>query len=107
MAELSWTTLAAMLGLCLVGWAWHAGLAARELANRVAADTCREGGAQFLDGTVASHGLAFARDRDGRLILRRTYVFDYSEDGYNRKRGFVVVSGGRLDSVGLAPRAVH
>jgi hypothetical protein len=103
---MSWPVFLAIAALLLTGWAWHASLAARELANRIAADTCTRAGVQFLDGTVSVLKLSLARDGDGRLALRRTYVFDYSEDGYDRRRGFVVLTGLQLDSVGLGPRAV-
>lgn len=103
---MSWPMFLGILALLLLGWAWHASLAAREFANRVAADTCRQADVQLLDGTVAALRFALARSADGRLALRRTYVFDYSEDGYNRKRGFVVLTGLALDSVGLGPRSV-
>lgn len=95
-----------ILALLFVGWAWYASLAARELANRIAAETCTRAGVQLLDGTVSSLKFSLARAADGRLALRRTYVFDYSEDGYNRRRGFVVLTGLALDSVGLGPSAV-
>ena len=103
---MSFSTLAALLGLMLIGWAWYANLAARELANRVAAETCATANVQLLDGTVSSLKTGLARDGAGRLTLRRTYVFDYSEDGFSRHRGFVVLSGMSVDSVGLGPRAV-
>lgn len=103
---MSWSLFLGIVALVLAGWAWHANLAARELANQVAAETCTRAGVQLLDGTVASLKLALARTPDGRMALRRTYVFDYSEDGYSRRRGFVVLTGLSLDSVGLEPRAV-
>lgn len=103
---MSFSLLAGIIAVLLVAWAWYASLAARELANKIAAETCTRAGMQLLDGTVSMLKLALARDGEGRLALRRTYVFDYSEDGYNRRRGFVVLTGLSLDSVGLAPRAV-
>lgn len=103
---MSWPLFLGILALLLAGWAWHASLAARELANRVAAETCTRAGVQLLDGTVSTLRFTLARTPDGRLAVRRTYVFDYSEDGYNRRRGFVVLTGLTLDSVGLGPRAV-
>ena len=103
---MSWSAFLGVLALVGTGWAWYASLAARELANRVATDTCAQAGVQLLDGTVAVFRVTLARDDDGRLALRRTYVFDYSEDGYSRRRGFVVLTGRALDSVGLGPKAV-
>lgn len=103
---MSWTVFAGIVAVIMAGWTWYASLAAREMANRLAADTCRQADVQLLDGTVSVQRISLARTADGGWTLRRTYVFDYSEDGYNRRRGFVVLSGLVLDSVGLAPRAV-
>jgi len=100
---MSWGVFTAIVTLVLAGWGWHASLAAREFANRIAADTCSRAGVQLLDGTVAMLRLSLARGPDGRLGLRRTYVFDYSEDGFTRRQGFVVMTGLSLDSVGLEP----
>ena len=104
---MSWPEFLGVVALVLAGWAWHASLAAREYANRIAADTCTQAGVQLLDGTVSMLKLALARDADGRLVVRRSYVFDYCEDGFERRRGFVVLTGLSLDSVGLGPRAVQ
>ena len=103
---MSWEVFLAIVALILAGWGWHASLAARELANRIAADTCNRAGVQLLDGTVSMLRLTLARTADGALALRRTYVFDYSDDGYSRRRGFVVMAGLSLESVGLEPGAV-
>ena len=99
--ELSWSLLALLLGLVGVAWLWHANLGAREQANVAALETCQSTGAQLLDGTVAFRGFGAARDAYGRLKLRRTYVFDYSQDGVTRRQGFVILLGDSLESIGL------
>ena len=81
---------------------WHAALAARELANRIARDTCSRAVVQLLDDTVAFAGFRLARDGAGRRRLLRTYTFDYTPDGFERLQGFVVLAGQRLEAVGLA-----
>ena len=58
----------------------------------------------MLDGTVAIHRLRIVRSRDQPLAWHRTYVFDYTADGYSRQRGFVVLTGDNVDTVGLGPR---
>lgn len=103
---MSWGVLLLMVLVAATAVAWHLNLAARELANRVAADTCARSGVQLLDGTVAFLDARPIRSADGWLALRRTYVFDYSEDGHTRRRGFVVLAGGHIETVGLGPRAV-
>ena len=103
------TMLIAVAGLLLVFGAWRSNLRARDLANTIAIETCRRLSVQFLDGTVAFASMRPVRDAQGRLVLRRSYVFDYTEDGVSRRQGFVVLVGGELEAVGLAadPRRVH
>lgn len=86
---------------------WHRNLACRELANRIASETCREAAVQLLDGTVAFSRFGTGRDAAGRWSIRRNYVFDYTENGVNRRQGFVVLRGLSLEAVGLAPSVVH
>ena len=103
---MSWELLLATVLLAILGAFWHSSLAARELANRVAMDTCASAQVQMLDGTVSIHGLKLVRHSDAPLAWQRTYVFDYTEDGFSRRRGFVVVTGDSIDTVGLGPRPV-
>jgi hypothetical protein len=99
--ELSWSLLAILVGLLSVAWFWYDSLSARERANAAALETCEGTGAQLLDGTVAFRGLRPVRAEDGRLRLRRTYVFDYSQDGVTRRQGFVILTGTAIESIGL------
>ena len=39
----------------------------------------------------------------GQLALRRTYVFDYTANSIERRQGFVILLGRRVESVGYAP----
>jgi hypothetical protein len=81
---------------------WQTSLDARAAANRIAKDTCSRAVVQFLDGTVAFAGFRLTRDARGKLRLLRTYTFDYTSDGFERAQGFIVLSGLRLEAVGLA-----
>ena len=100
--ELSWTLLGLLALLIAVAWYWHDSLGARERANDAAFETCRSTGASLLDGTVAFRAPARrCAIGGGPLQLRRTYVFDYTRDGYTRQQGFVVLTGHSVDSVGL------
>jgi hypothetical protein len=103
---MTWGLLLAVALLALIVVFWHSSLAARELANRVAQETCAGARVQMLDGTVAIHRLRIVRSKDQPLAWHRTYVFDYTADGYSRQRGFVVLTGENVDTVGLGPRAV-
>ncbi len=99
---LDWTTLVL---LCLAGaiaWFWQDSLAAREIANAAAVDACERLGLQFLDGTVAFARVTVRRGSSGWLVLRRTYVFDYTSNSIERRQGFIVVSERRVETVGYA-----
>ncbi len=102
---MTWELLLAVVLLAAIAGFWHSSLAARELANRVATETCTSASVQMLDGTVSIHRLRVVRPAGGALAWQRTYFFDYSADGFNRQRGFVVLTGDNVDAVGLGPRA--
>ncbi|MFN2309230.1 MAG: DUF3301 domain-containing protein [Gammaproteobacteria bacterium] len=83
-------------------WFWQQSLRAREIAARTAQDLCRRQDLQLLDGTVALNALRLRRSPQGHVTLHRTYQFDYSHDGEQRLRGFVLMLGLRVESAGLA-----
>jgi hypothetical protein len=45
----------------------------------------------------------FGRDAEGLLRLRRTFSFEFSDDGMSRRAGQVVLLGARLESLQLDP----
>ena len=100
--ELGWGALVLLLAAAAVIWFLQDSLAVRERANAAAMEACRRLSLQFLDGTVAFARLTFTRER-GRLALRRTYVFDYTANSIERRQGFVILVGRRVESVGYAP----
>ena len=100
--QLSWGLLTVILLAAAVLWFWQDSLAARESANAAAKEACARLSLQFLDGTVAFARLALVRV-DGWLQLRRTYVFDYTATSIERRQGFVLLTGRRVETVGYAP----
>ena len=100
--ELGWGALVLLLAATAVVWFLQDSLAARERANAAATEACRRLSLQFLDGTVAFARLKFTRER-GQLAVRRTYVFDYTANSIERRQGFVILVGRRVESVGYAP----
>jgi hypothetical protein len=101
--ELGWTALAFIIIAAAVAWFWQDSLAARERANAAAIEACERLGLQFLDGTVAFARIALSRGDRESIALRRTYVFDYTANSIERRQGFVLLSGQRIESVGYAP----
>ena len=79
------------------------GLRVREAAIRIAKDACREHGLQFLDYTVQGARTRLARDAQGHTRFRRTFLFDFSDDGIGRRAGSVVMLGAQLESLQLEP----
>jgi hypothetical protein len=43
--------------------------------------------------------LRLARNADGRAAWRRTYAFEFSEDGRNRRAGTIVMLGDAVEAV--------
>jgi hypothetical protein len=97
-----WEILA-LLAIALAGWILYEALRAREAAIRVTRDACKQQGLQLLDDTVQGVRLRFARDGEGVVRVRRSFVFDFSEDGVNRRAGSVVMLGGEVESMQLEP----
>jgi hypothetical protein len=99
--NLTWGALALMCIAGALAWFWQDSLAAREAANAAALEACERLSLQFLDGTVAFARLSLTRER-GWLRFRRTYIFDYTANSVERRQGFVLLTGRRVDSVGYA-----
>lgn len=94
--------VAVAAGLALAYTFWQAAMDAREAAYRVARETCSRAVVQLLDETVSFAGFRLARDERGSRRVLRNYTFDYSRDGVERSRGFIVLNGTRIEAVGLA-----
>lgn len=100
--ELGWGALVLLVMSAAGFWFLRDSLAARERANIAAMEACNRLSLQFLDGTVAFARLSFTREH-GQLAIRRTYVFDYTANSIERRQGFVILLGRRVESVGYAP----
>lgn len=96
-----------LIALCLLGiliWLWQDTLRAREIAIRVAVNTCQQQQLQLLDSTVSLQRIRPTRCAGGHVCLQRTFVFEYTTDGEYRQRGFVVMDGPQVSTVGLESR---
>jgi len=97
---------ASLVLLLVIGaaiWFWLHSIRILELAREAGKRACAREELQFLDDTVASTSLKLARDDNGRRILRRTYRFEFTETGNNRREGEVVMLGARIESVTMEP----
>ena len=78
--------------LLLLGWFWLDSLRAREIAIGLCQAACRQRDLQWLDQTVALRRLGLTWRSEG-VRLRRVYRFDFSEEGMERRQGYIVMRG--------------
>lgn len=83
------------------GWFWMDTLQARDAALDAARRACDAENVQLLDWTVAVRKLRLGRDEEGRLRLRRTYEFEFSDTGNNRIGGSLTLLGRQLLAISL------
>lgn len=95
-----------LFALVLLGWYWHDSVRARDAGKAASRSACARNDYQFLDDTVVLHSIRPVRDDYGRLLLRRIYAFEYSDNGDNRRRGNVTLFGDEVVNVYVGPVAV-
>lgn len=99
--------LAAILLIALGIFLWLDSLRARERALQAGRAACRRYELQFLDDTVAFARMRLARDEEGQLKIARTYTFEFSDTGNNRRHGAIVMLGGEMQDLQLEPYRVQ
>ena len=93
-------SLIAIFSLLLLGWFWLDSLRARELATGICREACARQQLQFLDQTVALSRLGLSRTTHG-LRFRRVFRFEFSDDGDDRRSGYLVLRGTELELLNL------
>lgn len=81
----------------------------RELALKAVQHAGERDDFQLLDQSVHINRLSLSRDGRGRWRIWRQYRFDYSFDGVQREKGFVIMLGRYLQAVVVSEpnRTVH
>ena len=90
------TPLIVLIVLGTVALAWSEARAAAELASHYGREACARAGVQWLDQSVMLVKLALRRAPDGRLRVQRTYRFEYSLQGDDRRAGNLALLGREL-----------
>jgi hypothetical protein len=93
----------ALLAVALLAWLWYDSMRARERAVAVGQAACARERLQFLDETVECTSVRPARNAAGRLVLRRVYRFEFSDDGSRRRSGQIVMLSGEVESLTMEP----
>ena len=101
-----WET-AAILVILLAALLWVDSLRARERAVQAGRSACERYELQFLDDTVSFTRMRLGRDEDGQLKIARTYTFEFSDTGNNRRHGAIVMLGGELQDLHMEPYRVQ
>ncbi len=89
-----------ILSIVLIIWFWLDSARAKEIATEVSTEACRLRGVQFLDQTVALRRIMPRWTAQG-IRLRRTYLFDYSDQGLERHTGRIILIGTELEEFSL------
>ncbi len=95
--------MGALLGIAAIGaiiWFWLDSARAREIATAIAVTGCRQRDVQFLDQTVGLERMGLRWTTQG-VRIRRTFRFDYTEEGVERQRGHIVMVGINLEEFTL------
>lgn len=97
-----WEALALLL-IIAGALLWADSLRARERAVRAGRSACERYRLQFLDDTVSFARLRLSRDEQGQLKIARTYTFEFSDTGNNRRQGAIVMLGGEVADLHMEP----
>jgi hypothetical protein len=95
--------IAALLLIIGASALWLDSLKARERAVQAGRAACERHALQFLDDTVSFARMRLKRDDEGQLKIARTYTFEFSDTGNNRRHGAIVMLGGRLADLQMEP----
>ena len=83
--------------LGLLVWFWQDSLRHRENAIEQCKKACKEMELQLLDQTIALRSVSFKKDLNNRLKLMRRYNFEFSINGVDRHKGFIILHGGNIE----------
>lgn len=90
-----------LAGFALLATYWWRAKGVRDLALGHVQRHCKQMDVELLDGGLWLRGLSVGRSHQGRLQLRRSYVFEFTSTGDERYRGRVSLLGQRLERVSL------
>ena len=93
--------------MCLAYVYWLSAQKAKEIAFEAAMDHCLAMEVQMLDGYVALNGIRLKRDKTGKMLLRRLFLFEFSSTGNERYNGTVLMLGRRVESIYMEPYRIE
>jgi hypothetical protein len=86
-----------LLGLGLGTWLWFDTLSSLEAARLHCKRACKHYNLQLLDDSVSLSNTSLARDERGRLVLQRSYKFEFQHlDEDDRISASLLLRGNKL-----------
>lgn len=98
--------LISLLGLAFLTWFIAGNLKAREAGIEAARALCKQEGLLFLDDSVVQQKLRLRRNDQGKVQIQRSFGFEYSDTGNNRRPGYVTLMGFEVTLTYIGPRLV-
>jgi len=99
--------VAVLVLILLALFVWVDSLRARERAVQAGRAACKRYDLQFLDDTVSFARVRLARDAEGQVKIARTYTFEFSDTGNNRRHGAIQMLGAQVLDLRLEPYPVQ
>lgn len=90
-----------ILLLVLLAWFWFDSFRAQEAVKTMSKQICSQFDLQLLDDTVTLMRMRLKRDTRGKWNWQRTYFFEFSDSGNNRKQGVIVIRGLAMEMLEL------
>jgi hypothetical protein len=99
--------IAVLLAFAALVWFWFDSMKAREQALVAGPRACERSGLQFLDQTVECISTWPKRNDEGRVVLRRIYRFEFTDNGESRRAGTIVMMGSQVASLTMEPYLIQ
>lgn len=93
----------ALLFLAAGTFLWVDTLRAREAALAAGRAACERYDLMLLDDTVSVTQTRLGRNAEGRLRIERTYRFEFSDTGDNRRQGTIRLLGALTEDIAFEP----
>lgn len=78
----------------------------KQLALNKATQHCKDLDLALLDESVVLKKISLLRNLQGRLVLSRTYHFDFTSNGENRYQGLIILAGRQVLQIKLPPHRI-
>ena len=93
--------------ICLAYGYWFNAQKAKEIALRTAKDHCLAMEVQMLDDYVALNSICLKKDKQRKMRVQRSFLFEFSSTGNDRYHGTLLMLGLRVESIYMDPYRIE